>query len=132
MFSWGNPKIICWFAKQFLNSYPFNFPGKILNDETALKEYKIDEKNFVVVMVTKVSNHYFWMRSFINLILFFLVMSDCICSSLKPLEFHHMQVLVNSKNLCELVKNIASQSWFAQADFCCCSMLNVYIKEKDC
>lgn len=29
--------------------------GKILNDETALKEYKIDEKNFVVVMVTKVS-----------------------------------------------------------------------------
>lgn len=34
-------------------------PGKILNDETALKEYKIDEKNFVVVMVTKVSNHFF-------------------------------------------------------------------------
>ncbi|MGH0189075.1 UNVERIFIED_CONTAM: hypothetical protein FKN15_033249 [Acipenser sinensis] len=28
-------------------------PGKILNDDTALKEYKIDEKNFVVVMVTK-------------------------------------------------------------------------------
>lgn len=33
----------------------FNFLGKILNDDTALKEYKIDEKNFVVVMVTKVS-----------------------------------------------------------------------------
>lgn len=30
--------------------------GKILNDDTALKEYKIDEKNFVVVMVAKVSN----------------------------------------------------------------------------
>lgn len=30
------------------------FPGKILNDDTALKEYKISEKNFVVVMVTKV------------------------------------------------------------------------------
>jgi|UPI0000F4E242 hypothetical protein len=29
--------------------------GKILSDDTALKEYKIDEKNFVVVMVTKVS-----------------------------------------------------------------------------
>lgn len=29
------------------------YAGKILNDETALKEYKIDEKNFVVVMVTK-------------------------------------------------------------------------------
>lgn len=29
-------------------------PGKILNDDTALKEYKIDEKNFVVVMVAKV------------------------------------------------------------------------------
>ncbi|TKS84372.1 UV excision repair protein RAD23 -like protein B [Collichthys lucidus] len=27
--------------------------GKILNDDTALKEYKINEKNFVVVMVTK-------------------------------------------------------------------------------
>uniref|UniRef100_A0A8C3R3Y0 UV excision repair protein RAD23 n=1 Tax=Cyanoderma ruficeps TaxID=181631 RepID=A0A8C3R3Y0_9PASS len=26
------------------------YAGKILNDETALKEYKIDEKNFVVVM----------------------------------------------------------------------------------
>ncbi|CAB1318173.1 unnamed protein product [Coregonus sp. 'balchen'] len=29
------------------------FTGKILNDDTALKEYKIDEKNFVVVMVAK-------------------------------------------------------------------------------
>ena len=29
------------------------YAGKILNDDTALKEYKIDEKNSVVVMVTK-------------------------------------------------------------------------------
>ncbi|CAB1426470.1 unnamed protein product [Pleuronectes platessa] len=29
------------------------YAGKILNDDTALKEYKIDEKNFVVIMVTK-------------------------------------------------------------------------------
>ncbi|XP_029941248.1 UV excision repair protein RAD23 homolog B isoform X2 [Salarias fasciatus] len=30
------------------------YAGKILSDDTPLKEYKIDEKNFVVVMVTKV------------------------------------------------------------------------------
>uniref|UniRef100_A0A671TBW4 UV excision repair protein RAD23 n=1 Tax=Sinocyclocheilus anshuiensis TaxID=1608454 RepID=A0A671TBW4_9TELE len=29
------------------------YSGKILNDDIPLKEYKIDEKNFVVVMVTK-------------------------------------------------------------------------------
>ncbi|NXI53333.1 RD23B protein, partial [Chloroceryle aenea] len=29
------------------------YAGKILSDENALKDYKIDEKNFVVVMVTK-------------------------------------------------------------------------------
>lgn len=33
--------------------------GKILSDDTPLKEYNIDEKNFVVVMVTKVLNSQF-------------------------------------------------------------------------
>lgn len=31
--------------------------GKILSDDSALKEYKIDEKNFVVVMVAKVRRY---------------------------------------------------------------------------
>lgn len=30
------------------------YAGKILQDDTPIKEYKIDEKNFVVVMVSKV------------------------------------------------------------------------------
>ena len=42
-------------ANRTVTHFPFFFfPGKILNDDTALKEYKINEKNFVVVMVTKV------------------------------------------------------------------------------
>lgn len=32
--------------------------GKILNDDQPLSEYKIDEKGFVVVMVTKVKNFF--------------------------------------------------------------------------
>lgn len=32
------------------------YAGKILQDDTPIKEYKIDEKNFVVVMVSKVRN----------------------------------------------------------------------------
>ena len=39
----------------FNNIFSSELLGKILSDDTALKEYKIDEKNFVVVMVTKVS-----------------------------------------------------------------------------
>lgn len=38
----------------FNSSYCF-FSGKILKDEEKLSEYKIDEKGFVVVMVTKVN-----------------------------------------------------------------------------
>lgn len=44
------------FLNVFLNNiFSPELLGKILSDDTALKEYKIDEKNFVVVMVTKVS-----------------------------------------------------------------------------
>ena len=40
--------------------------GKILNDDQPLTEYKIDEKGFVVVMVTKVKNFFLlrWNFSF--------------------------------------------------------------------
>lgn len=31
------------------------YAGKILSDEVPIRDYRIDEKNFVVVMVTKVS-----------------------------------------------------------------------------
>ena len=34
------------------------YAGKILQDDTPIKEYKIDEKNFVVVMVSKVSSFF--------------------------------------------------------------------------
>lgn len=33
------------------------YAGKILQDDTPIKDYKIDEKNFVVVMVSKVRLH---------------------------------------------------------------------------
>lgn len=36
------------------------YAGKILQDDTPIKEYKIDEKNFVVVMVSKVSHSIGW------------------------------------------------------------------------
>ena len=32
------------------------YAGKILQDDMPIKHYKIDEKNFVVVMVSKVNN----------------------------------------------------------------------------
>lgn len=34
-----------------------DFLGKILEDEKTVESYKIEEKNFVVIMVTKVRNH---------------------------------------------------------------------------
>lgn len=33
------------------------YAGKILQDDTPIKDYKIDEKNFVVVMVSKVRSY---------------------------------------------------------------------------
>lgn len=57
--------------RDFLQIFMLYLPGKILNDDTALKEYKIDEKNFVVVMVTKVSKSLFLKGKFLSL--FFIV-----------------------------------------------------------
>ena len=34
------------------------YAGKILQDDTPIKDYKIDEKNFVVVMVSKVRSDF--------------------------------------------------------------------------
>lgn len=39
--------------RQFFSSKTYAFSGKILTDETVLSEYNIDEKKFIVVMVTK-------------------------------------------------------------------------------
>lgn len=39
----------------FLIFFFFELLGKIFSDDIVFKEYKIDEKNFVVVMVIKVS-----------------------------------------------------------------------------
>lgn len=38
-----------------VSSYCFYYLGKILDDEKTIDSYKIEEKNFVVIMVTKVS-----------------------------------------------------------------------------
>lgn len=35
------------------------YAGKILQDDTPIKDYRIDEKNFVVVMVSKVRCKFF-------------------------------------------------------------------------
>ena len=45
---------MCSFIKTLNDSNLFQ-TGKILNDDHVLTEYKIDEKSFVVVMVSKVN-----------------------------------------------------------------------------
>uniref|UniRef100_A0A672PA31 UV excision repair protein RAD23 n=1 Tax=Sinocyclocheilus grahami TaxID=75366 RepID=A0A672PA31_SINGR len=60
------------------------YEGKILNDDIPLKECKIDEKKFVLVMVTKVKLFYlsqFFHCRLHKLIAFF----TCICASFNPI-----------------------------------------------
>ena len=51
-----SPSCICTEIRQYqhFQTQSCLFLGKILNDDQPLSEYKIDEKGFVVVMVTKV------------------------------------------------------------------------------
>lgn len=50
------------------------YAGKILQDDTPIKEYKIDEKNFVVVMVSKVSSFFVIIADDMGLLQCFLVL----------------------------------------------------------
>lgn len=50
------------------------YAGKILQDDTPIKEYKIDEKNFVVVMVSKVSSFFVIIADDMGLLRCFLVL----------------------------------------------------------
>lgn len=56
----------------------FCFLGKILDDEKTISEYKIEEKNFIVVMVTKVST-YLYMK------VLKLIQMSCHCTTLQNL-----------------------------------------------
>lgn len=51
---WFLIRILFYFNSTSTNWF-CSFSGKILDDEKKIGEYKIEEKNFVVVMVTKVS-----------------------------------------------------------------------------
>ena len=86
--------IILFFHKSVINlclicCFCLNVSGKILNDDTPLKEYKIDEKNFVVVMVTKVS-----VTSDCYILYILLSYPSLCCSELKGCV--HLQIISTS------------------------------------
>lgn len=86
-----------------------NVTGKILNDDTQLKDYKIDEKNFVVVMVTKVSVSLFRVFFFKNRTSFVAQMRVCFCEQFLKIDIEKFRYKQNWTNSAVTRKGLRKQ-----------------------
>ncbi|KTG35033.1 hypothetical protein cypCar_00047177 [Cyprinus carpio] len=79
------------------------YAGKILSDDTALKEYKIDEKNFVVVMVAKVRCYqsYHRLRAVASLLQSLMHVTLHVCAVMKYFENTYMNGSLPNANIFE-------------------------------